>query len=210
MQDQLVALDRSRHCFSIGACAPAPNIQMTQLYTQLNPGQAIYGEVADEEKLVNGLNEHIYDLIVMPRPSDDPKLASFRLMDETLYFSLPDHHPLANREKLTFAMMDGGKMLVMANVGYWHKVHDRMMPNTQFLVQQDRAVFFELLELSGLVSFTSSFTMKSEGIPEHRCIVPISDPEASVTYYVWYPRAQTTRLTSFLKRLEKALNELTL
>ena len=135
MQDQLVAFDRSQHCFSIGACAPAPNIQMTQLYTQLNPGQAIYGEVADEEKLVNGLNEHIYDLIVMPRPSADPKHASFRLMDETLYFSLPDHHPLANREKLTFAMMDGGKMLVMANVGYWHKVHDRMMPNTQFLVQ---------------------------------------------------------------------------
>lgn len=146
----------------------------------------------------------------MPRPSDDPKLASFRLMDETLYFSLPDHHPLAHREKLIFAMMDGGKMLVMANVGYWHKVHDRMMPNTQFLVQQDRAVFFELLELSGLVSFTSSFTMKSEGIPEHRCIVPISDPKASVTYYVWYSRAQTTRLTGFLKRLEKALNELTL
>ena len=77
MQDQLVAFDRSQHCFSIGACAPAPNIQMTQLYTQLNPGQAIYGEVADEEKLVNGLNEHIYDLIVMSRLSDDPKLASF-------------------------------------------------------------------------------------------------------------------------------------
>ena len=29
IQGQLVAFDRSQHSFSIGACAPAPNIQMT-------------------------------------------------------------------------------------------------------------------------------------------------------------------------------------
>ena len=59
-------------------------------------------------------------------------------------------------------------MLLMSNIGFWNQMHQRTMPHTKFLIQQDRSVFYDLIELSTLPSFTSDFMMNLEGKPNNR------------------------------------------
>ena len=94
-------------------------------------------------------------------------------------------------------------MLLMSNIGFWNQMHKETMPNTKFLIQQDRSVFYDLIELSSLPSFTSDYSMKYDGIPPNRAIIPITDHQAHAMFYCCYLKANEERFKSFLYTLNK-------
>lgn len=71
----------------------------------------------------------------------------------------------------------------------------------EVLIQQDRTVFYDLIELSTLPSFTSDFMMNLEGKPDNRKIIPIIDKDAHATFYCWYLKENEDKLKSLLYSL---------
>lgn len=70
------------------------------------------------------------------------------------------------------------------DAGHTHlAVFHRMDCFLVFLIQSERFAFDELVQSSVLPSFISDVIIRLIGKPENRVIVPILDPEASVTYY---------------------------
>ncbi|WP_195598834.1 LysR family transcriptional regulator [Longibaculum muris] len=201
MKKQLQLFDRTLHTFSIGSCAPAPNIHLSQRASQTYPEKTIQSEIKDMDVLIQGLKDKTYTIIIMPYDIDDENIESVPFMEEQLYFSLPFDHPYANKSSLSLKEMDGQKMLLMSNIGFWNQMHQRTMPHTKFLIQQDRSVFYDLIELSTLPSFTSDFMMNLEGKPNNRKIIPIVDEEAHATFYCWYLKENENNLKSFLYHL---------
>lgn len=198
MKTQLKEFDRRRHTFAIGSCAPAPKNYLTQKVSLFYPDKIISSEIKDMHVLIQGLKEKFYTIIVMPYDIEDDEIESIPFMDEQLFFSLPFDHPLANKKSIALKEMDGERMLLMSNIGFWHDMHKKTMPHTKFLIQQDRSVFYDLIELSSLPSFTSDYSMKNDGIPENRKIIPISDKEAKATFYCWYLKENEKELEKFL------------
>jgi len=201
MKNKLKAFDKSQHTFSIGSCAPAPIIYMSQKIAQVYPDKTILSEIQDNDILIKELNEQTYTVIIMPYEIEDENIECIAFMEEQLYFSLPFDHPLANRKSIALKEMDGGRMLLMSNIGFWNKMHQRTMPNTKFLVQQDRSIFYDLIELSALPSFTSDFMMNLEGKPENRKIISIKDDDAHTTFYCCYLKENEYKLKPLLYRL---------
>ena len=75
-------------------------------------------------------------------------------------------------------------MLLMSDIGFWNFVRTEKMPDSRFLTQDDRFNFSELLKASSLPAFTSDLAEKYFQPGTSRIQVPISDPEATVTYYL--------------------------
>ena len=198
MKQQLKEFNKKQHTFSIGSCAPAPNIFLSQKAAQFYPDKTISSEMKDINILINGLKDKTYTVIIMPYDIEDELIESISFMDEKLFFSLPFDHRLANKKSISLKDMDGEKMLLMSNIGFWNQMHQRTMPNTKFLLQQDRGTFYDLIELSSLPSFTSDFSMKHDGIPPKRVIIPIEDKDAQATFYCWYLKENEEMLKSFL------------
>lgn len=201
MKMQLKAFDRNLHTFSIGTCAPAPNIHLTQIASRIFTNKTISSEIKDIDILISGLKDQTYTIIIMPYDIEDDTIESIPFMEEQLYFSLPFSHPLAHKKSISLKEMDGERMLLMSNIGFWHEMHKRTMPNTKFLIQQDRTVFYDLIELSTLPSFTSDYMMNLEGKPTNRKIIPISDKDAHATFYCWYLKENENKLKPFLYNL---------
>lgn len=201
MKIQLKEFDRKQHTVSIGSCAPAPHIYLSQKASRFYNDKITSSEINLQDNLIQGLKDKTYTIIIMPYESKDEQIESIPFMDEQLYFSLPYDHPYANKKSITLKEMDGGKMLLMSNIGFWNEMLQKMMPHTKYLVQQDRSVFYDLIELSSLPSFTSDFTMKFDGIPKNRKIIPITDKEAQATYYCWYLKENEKDLKSFLYQI---------
>ena len=99
-------------------------------------------------------------------------------------FALPRGHRYARRKSLTFAEMNGENMLLMDDIGFWDFVRTEKMPDSRFLTQSDRFSFNELVEASTLPSFTTDLANKYIETGKGRIEVPVSDPEATVTYYL--------------------------
>ena len=183
MLEGVRALARASHTISIGSCAPMPLIKAVQNATRMYPDRTVSSEIKDCAPLLEGLRSGLYQIIILPyRPEDDT--FTFRESGtETLFFALPPSHPFAGRTEISMKEMDGENMLLYADIGFWSHLPREKMPHSRFLVQNERFALDELVASSVLPCFVSDITMETDGKPENRLIIPIRDPEASVTYY---------------------------
>lgn len=183
MLNLIRACDRASRTLSFGTCAPMPVLTLVQNAAQAYPDMAVSTESKDNDALLKGLEDGTYQTIILPWKPEGEHLHWKEYGTESLLFALPPSHPLADRDGLFLKDLDGENMLLYADIGFWHEIHTKKMPNSRFLVQSERFAFNELVQSSLLPSFVSDITVRLYGSPENRKIVPILDPEATVTYY---------------------------
>ena len=181
---QVQEYDRSQRTISLGICAPAPSWRLTPLLSQCCPTMTLQTEIADETVLLQGLHSGRYQLIVLHFQPEQSLYRSAPCGSERLYFSLPRSHPLAGAETLTFADLDGEKLLLMSEIGFWHDMAVHRMPRSRFLIQHDHDTLLEIVSASVLPSFSTDKAREFLGKAPDRIDIPINDPGASVTYFL--------------------------
>lgn len=175
--------DRKNRTIALGTCAPAPLWTVSPLIANLYPHMSLQTEMNNEKSLLTGLENQVYQLIVLhEKPADDAYFYK-ECGKESLMFALPKGHRYARRKTLAFAEMNGENMLLMPDIGFWAFVLEKM-PDSRFLTQNDRFSFNELIEASSLPAFVSNLSEKFSKVPEGRIYVPIADEAATVTYYL--------------------------
>ena len=176
--------DRKNRTISFGLCSPAPGWIVTPLLGSLYQDKTIQTEIAEEAALRAGLENGTYQLAAFSRRPEEPQFFSMPCGRESLAFALPPGHRYAGRKSLSFAQMNGESMLLMDNIGFWNFVRTEKMPASRFLTQHDSFSFHELLRSSTLPAFTTDLAKNYLRQETDRVEVPISDPEASVTYHL--------------------------
>ena len=169
---------------SLGVCSPAPIWLLTPLLSSLYPDMRLQTETAGEEALLSGLRTGVYQLIALPRKPDDEQYFAKECGRESLIFALPKGHRYARRKSLSLAEMNGENMLLMNDIGFWNFIRSEKMPDSRFLTQSDRFSFNELAKASSLPFFTTDLANKYFTTENNRVEIPVSDPEASVIYYL--------------------------
>ena len=175
--------DRKNRTIALGTCAPAPLWTVSPLIANLYPHMSLQTEMNSEKNLLTGLQNNVYQLIAIhEKPVGDTCFCK-ECGKESLMFALPKEHRYARRKSLSFAEMNGENMLLMPDIGFWSFVLEKM-PDSRFLTQNDRFSFNELIEASSLPAFVSNLSEKFNKVPEGRVYVPITDEDATVTYYL--------------------------
>ena len=200
MISRVQACDRSRRTILIGSCAPMPLWEIPPLLSDLYPDMTISSEIRENEVLLQGLRDGLYQLVILPHPVDEPGITCVKYGEEHLYFSLPPAHPLSGSKGLYMRDLNGETMLLRNRLGFWRDVTDKKMPDTRFLEQEDIA-FAELVRSSALPSFSTDAALRRDGNPANRINIPILDEEANVTYYCLYKPHGRNDLSAFLKAL---------
>ncbi len=175
--------DRRNRTITLGICAPAPVWSLTPLIANMFPHMSLQTEMDTNDRLFADLDNNVYELIATYQKPIGEQYFFKECGTETLMFSLPKKHKYARRKSLTFAEMKGENMLLMSDIGFWSFVKTKM-PNSRFLTQSDRFSFNELIQASSLPSFISNLSEKYRKLNSNRVNIPISDKEATVTYYL--------------------------
>lgn len=186
--------DRKNHTISLGLCAPAPIWTLAPLITNAYPHMSLQTETKKEDQLLTGLLNNTYQLIAVHKKIDNDLIYCQKCGSETLMFALPENHKYSNRKKLSFSDMNGENMLLMPDIGFWNFVREKM-PDSRFLTQNDSFSFNELVQASSLPSFVTDLSEKYKITSPGRINIPISDSEATVTYYLC---CQSARKKSFM------------
>ena len=203
MISRLQAFDRSQRTILVGSCAPAPLWEIPPVLSDLYPDRTISSEIRENDMLLQGLRDDVYQLIILPYAVEEPGITCVKYGEEHLYFSLPPAHPLSGSKGLYMRDLNGETMLLRNRLGFWRDVTDQKMPDTRFLEQEDIA-FNELVKSSALPSFTTDVAFHREGNPVNRINIPILDEEANVTYYCLYKPHGRNDLSAFIKTLPTA------
>lgn len=200
MISRIQAFDRSQRTILFGACAPAPLWEIPALLSDLYPEMTISSEIRENDVLLQGLRDDVYQLIVLPFPVDEPGMICAKYGEEHLFFSLPPAHPLSGSKALYMKDLNGETMLLRNRLGFWRELTVRKMPDTRFLEQADVA-FDELVKFSALPSFATDVVLNREGNHVNRVNIPILDEEANVSYYCLCKPGGRTDLSGFIKSI---------
>ena len=193
------ALDKASRTLSIGVCAPMPMFFLLQQTTALFPEKTVSCEIKSNDELLAGLKAETYQLIVLPFAPEDPDLLSSACGTEQLLFALSPDHPFAQKDGLYMEEINGENMLLLSEIGFWHDICVEKMPLSRFLIQNERFDFDELVQSSILPSFASDWTVRLNGAPKGRVLVPVLDPEATATYYIVCRKKEKQQLRSLLQ-----------
>ena len=205
MIEQVRAFDRSQRTIFIGSCATAPLWELSSWTSGIYPDLTVSSEMKDNEMLLDGLKSGMYQCIILPYPIDEADLYSFPFETEQLYFSLPPAHPLSSSKGLYFKDIDGETILLLSQIGFWKKLCDEKMPSTHALMQTEQADFAELLQASALPAFVSSMTIRYDGKPQNRVVIPVLDPEATATYHFVCKKSEKKKLAALIQRVKSNL-----
>ena len=175
--------DRKNRTIMLGICAPAPVWTLAPLITNVYPQMSLQTEAKDESTLLAGLENDTYQLITVHEKPPEQDFFCKKCGSETLMFALPKNHKYARRKKLSFSDMNGENMLLMPDIGFWNFVREKM-PDSRFLTQNDQFSFNELALASSLPYFATNMSEKYRITPPGRIYVPVSDGDATVTYYL--------------------------
>lgn len=200
MISRIQAFDRSQRTILFGACAPAPLWEIPALLSDLYPEMTISSEIRENDVLLQGLRDDVYQLIVLPFPVDEPGMICAKYGEEHLFFSLPPAHPLSGSKALYMKDLNGETMLLRNRLGFWRELTVRKMPDTRFLEQEDVA-FDELVKFSALPSFATDLWLNREGNHVNRVNIPILDEKANVSYYCLCKPGGRTDLSGFIKSI---------
>lgn len=199
MPERIREYDRSKRTIYIGSCAPAPMWELSQQITGLFPELTISTELKGSEDILRGFTDGIYNIVITAEPVSDKDILCYEYMHEQLMLSLPPAHPLAMYKEVSFSQIDGETMLLFADIGFWHDVCAEKLPETEFIVQSERAAFKSLVQMSALPSFTSDIVIDTH--EANRVIVPITDKEANPTFYISIKKKDKLRFEKLIEAL---------
>lgn len=204
------AFDRSRRTIALGCCAPVPLFELTPHLQRMYNKMTISSEIKSDDLLLKGLRDESYQLVVLHElPEEDSDDLYYRVCGhESLSVSVPPAHPLAAFDSISFEDLDDVPMLQYTNVGFWYDLTIKKIPHPHLLLQENRETFTEIADASALPTFFSDyFNEYEQRETNHRKIIPLSDPEASVTYYLVCLKKNQSRFRSFFSHLKEWANE---
>lgn len=194
--------NKSLQSISIASCTPAPVWDIEPLMKDIYPGINIDYQVLNQNELIKVLKNKEYQMIITPFEVTDKDVLCIPYLEEDLFLSLPLNHHLKDKKEVSFKDLDGETMLLYSNIGFWYDMHIKTMPHTKFLIQNERLTFNEIVKASTLPSFTSNLSMKREGKMSNRVIIPFTDEEAHVTFYLVILKKDKNKYLDLINRIE--------
>lgn len=166
------------------------------------PDITITSEVKDESHLLLGLADGTYQLIVLTHMVDDPRYQSVFYGKKQLYLTMGYMHPVSSYPSVTFHEMDGQNFIMYSEVRVWEAIVRAKMPHAKFFKQSDREALSALTRYSSLPSFLSNLTLPEHVKETNRAVIPFSDPEATLSFYLIYPKASIERFRALTEGIK--------
>ena len=184
MERRMDAYRQSQMTIAVGACGPGPLWVLTAALTTLCPGMKLTSEVAPGEALLRGLEKDAYQFIVLDAPVERPGVLCRGYVTERLMLSVPPAHPLAGKSEVAIGELNGLTMLLYGDLGVWQRLHDTRMRGVNFIVQESREAFEQLVRASDLPCFATNLSRRFTPAARERALIPIRDDEAAIRFYL--------------------------
>lgn len=205
MLEKTIRFDRSIRTITVGACAILPIHTLTPLLHEYFHQKTIASEITNDTDLISGLKNHSYQLAILHKKPIDKNIFCQKYMDEHLYISIPEDHPLSLKKSITFSDLAGMSILAHGSSGFWIDLCKEHITNAKLLVQDDIDVLHELIESSSLPAFYSD-RAKAQGYRSRKRIaLPIDDPCAYVTYYLSCLHSEKVKYQSIFRAIDTFL-----
>lgn len=141
-------------------------------------------KIENENVCIKEVLEGLSDIAFINKKIEIDGLVCQKIVNEKLYVCLPENHFLTKKKSISFTELDGQSFFLGKELGVWDNIVKEKLPNSKFFAI-DQENIREVSKYSSIPSFQTNITSKL--CPrEDKIIIPISDEEAIISFYVIY------------------------
>lgn len=133
---------------------------------------------------INNVISKKADVGILPSEYSHKDLICIPYIQEQLFVCIPEDHSLAQESELNTSQINGYNCLLRDQIGFWTELVKQKMPASRFLIQTDEFEFEELVRTSTLLCFSTNIAIPLNQFIKNRKVIPLTDPEANVTYHL--------------------------
>lgn len=202
MQRDVQEFYRAHTNILIASCAPCELLfELRDITKECFTGVNCETLVESEEEIMQKLLDGTCAMALFSKAQKNKALLEIPLKTERLFAMIPETHPLASKNGVTFSEINGEAVIPFPLKGHWNSLLEQKLPDSQLLYQANIEAFDKVINSSNLICFESD--MLHIDIPAHKSI-PIQDSEAVITYHFAILKANREQFRSVIREVAKS------
>ena len=212
MKRELYLYERKDRTFSIAFCDPGPMWycipSFSIAYPELEVQSGLFEDIDDIREVL--MNE-VYDVIISTEPINTKEVISVPFIKEQLLLSVTQSSPLAKKKELslrkepqpTITVYYVGGAYFQHQQPFWEEMKDQIELN----LCNDYFVFSQMMKNTNQLAISTRIASHYRDDGNDRVLIPITDTELSISYYVCYLKKNRKKAEKFLTWISEFCEE---
>ena len=202
LKADVLSAARQSQTLSIAFCDQGVRWFSAPRFSVAHPEVQVNDDLYEGDDAVELLHERVYDLMVTPQSIQDPRIQSLPFLSDQVYLSVPEDSNLAGRSTISIREIPAQALLYPQIGGYFLSQIEKVITENQLpltLVKNNYNVTQHLIRTTNFLATISTLSMDLRNDGTHRRLIPMTDPELNVLYYISYLKANREKMKVFLQ-----------
>lgn len=211
MKTDLLNAAQQNLTLRIAFCDPGVRWFTVPRFTVAHPEIQIKDELYEGTEAVKMLSERTYDLIVTPEKILSHGIESQPFLPDQVFLSVPTESKLAGLDRVSLKDIPEQPLLYPQIGGHFLSQIEKIITQNGLsitLVKNDYNITQHLIRTTNFLATISTLSRDLRNDGTHRTLIPMSDTELSVMYYVSFLQARKEKVKKFLvwsKEVKKSI-----
>ena len=202
MKADVLSTAKQSQTLAIAFCDPGVRWFSVPRFSVAHPEIQVRDDLYEGEDAVKLLSERVYDLMVTPQKIQDTRVQSLPFLHDQVYLSIPGSSNLAGNSNISIREIPALPLLYPQIGGYFLTQLEKVITEDHLpitLVKNNYNVTQHLIRTTNFLATVSTLSMDLRNDGTHRSLVPLSDPELNVLYYISYLKTNREKVKVFLQ-----------
>lgn len=201
LKTDVLSVANQNQSLSIAFCDPGVRWYCTPRFSAAHPKVKIKDELYEGNETIKLLQERDYDLIITPTKINDSKIQSLTFLEDHVYLSVPETSNLIDHMNISIRNIPKQALLYPEIGGYFLRQMENIITNDHLpitLVKNNYNITQHLIRTTNFLATISTLSKDLRNDGAHRKLIPLTDPELNVQYYVPYLKSNLNKVKVFL------------
>ncbi len=201
MKTDLLNAAQQNLTLRIAFCDPGVRWFSVPRFTVAHPEIQIKDELYEGTDAAKFLSERVYDLIVTPEKIQSHGIESQPFLPDQVFLSVPAEGKLADLESVSLKDIPEQPLLYPQIGGHFLAQIEKIITQNDLpitLVKNEYNITQHLIRTTNFLATISTLSRDLRNDGTHRTIIPLSDPELKVMYYVSFLKTGKEKVKKFL------------
>lgn len=201
MKTDLLNAAQQNLTLRIAFCDPGVRWFTVPRFAVAHPEIQIKDELYEGTEATKLLSERVYDLIVTPEKIQSHGIESQPFLPDQVFLSVPAESRLASLESVSLRDIPEQPLLYPQIGGYFLAQIENIITQNNLpitLVKNEYNITQHLIRTTNFLATISTLSRDLRNDGTHRVLIPLSDPELKVMYYVSFLKSGKEKIKKFL------------
>lgn len=202
MKADILSTARRGQSLSMAFCDPGVRWFSVPRFSVSYPDVQVKDDLYEGNEAAKLLSERVYDLMVTPQKIQDARVQSLPFLHDQVYLSIPESSNLVGNRNISIREIPAQPLLYPQIGGYFLAQLEKVITEDHLpltLVKNNYNVTQHLIRTTNFLATVSTLSMDLRNDGTHRRLIPLTDPELNVLYYISYLKTNREKVKVFLQ-----------